>query len=192
LFDLDGTLIDSFAVIERVWRKWAVERGLPVEEVLRASYGLRTLDAVSLLAPDSKVEEEAARIEANEIHDLDGLKATPGARRLLASLDGIPWGIVTSGSSLLASSRLKKVGLPIPDVLVSADEVERGKPDPQGYLLAAKMRAVPAQECVAFEDSSIGLSAALAADMRFIMAGKEDRLELPDRMLASLRGFYGG
>lgn len=190
LFDLDGTLIDSFAVIERVWRKWAVERGLPVEEVLRASYGLRTLDAVSLLAPDTHVEEEAARIEANEIKDIDGLKATPGARSLLTSLDGIPWGIVTSGSYLLATSRLTKVGLPIPHVLVSADEVERGKPDPQGYLLAAKKLAVAPEDCIAFEDSPIGVQAALAAGMRVILVGKDESIELSDRILASIQDFY--
>lgn len=191
LFDLDGTLIDSFAVIERIWRKWAIERGLPAEEVLQASYGLRTLDAVYLLAPDTHVEEEAARIEADEIQDLDGLKATPGAHSLLASLDGVPWGIVTSGSYLLATSRLKKVGLPIPSVLVSADEVQRGKPDPQGYLLAAKKLAVPHEHCIAFEDSSIGVKAALAAEMRVILVGREDQPDLSDRILGSIRDFYG-
>lgn len=191
LFDLDGTLIDSSAVIERVWRKWAIDRGLSVEEVLRASYGLRTLDAVTLLAPNSPVEEEAARIEANEIQDLAGLRATPGARKLLSSMDGIPWGIVTSGSYLLATARLKKVGLPVPPVLVSADEVERGKPDPQGYALAAQMLAVPPGECLAFEDSPSGARAALAAKMKVVLVGENDSYDLSDRVLVSIRDFYG-
>lgn len=191
LFDLDGTLIDSSEVIERVWRKWAIDRGLSVEEVLRASYGLRTLDAVTLLAPNSSVEEEAARIEANEIQDLAGLRATPGARKLLSSMDGIPWGIVTSGSYLLATARLKKVGLPVPPVLVSADEVERGKPDPQGYALAAQMLAVPPGECLAFEDSPSGARAALAAKMKVVLVGENDSYDLSDRVLVSIRDFYG-
>lgn len=190
LFDLDGTLIDSSAVIERVWRRWAIDRGLSVEEVLRASYGLRTLDAVYLLAPDSHVEEEAARIELNEIQDLEGLRATPGARRLLSSMDGIPWGIVTSGSNLLATTRLRKVGLPIPKILVSADEVERGKPDPQGYALAAQRLAVPPEDCLAFEDSPTGARAALAARMKVVLVGN-DPADLSDQVLASIRDFYG-
>lgn len=191
LFDLDGTLIDSSAVIERVWRAWAISQGLPVDEVLRASYGLRTLDAVYLLAPDLRVEEEAAKIEANEIRDLEGLVPMPGARKLLSSLDGIPWGIVTSGSYLLATSRLKKVGLPIPRVLVSADEVDHGKPDPQGYWLAAEKLGVSPGGCVAFEDSPTGVGAALTAGMRVILVGSNTPTEPADRIIASIEDYYG-
>jgi sugar-phosphatase len=168
LFDLDGTLVDSRSVVERQWRRLCERLGLDFAEVLAVLHGVRSADVIRAFAPDVDVEAEAAALDAAEQADSDGLKVVPGAPGLLAGLPAGSWGIVTSGHRTLAQGRLRAVGLPVPDVMVCGDEVEKGKPDPEGYLTAASLLRADPETCVVCEDAPAGVQAALAAGMRVI------------------------
>jgi sugar-phosphatase len=165
LFDMDGTLVDSTAVVERQWRRWADERGFDPAPFIARAHGRRTIDTLRELAPDLATEEEAARFDAEEAADSAGVVPVPGAHALLAHLPGDRWGLVTSATATLARGRMAAASLPLPDVLVTADDVARGKPDPEGYQAAARrLRANPAR-CLVFEDTPAGLEAGTAAGM---------------------------
>jgi mannitol-1-/sugar-/sorbitol-6-phosphatase len=168
LFDLDGTLVDSRAVVERHWGRFAARHGLDIAAVLAVVHGVRSSDAIPVLAPDVDADAEAALLDAGEEVDTDGLVAVRGAREVLAGLPRGGWGIVTSGHRALARRRLQAVGLPIPDAMVCGDEIARGKPDPEGFLKGAKLLGVPAEACVAVEDAPAGVLAARGAGMRVI------------------------
>jgi mannitol-1-/sugar-/sorbitol-6-phosphatase len=165
LFDLDGTLVDSRAVVERQWRRLCERLGLNFAEVLAVLHGVRSVDVIRAFAPDVDVEAEAAALDAAEEADTAGLKVVPGAPAVLAGLRPGSWAIVTSGHRTLAQGRLRAVGLPVPDVMVCGDEVTRGKPDPEGYLTAARLLGSAPETCVVFEDAPAGVQAALAAGM---------------------------
>ena len=138
LFDMDGVLVDSRAVVERTWRRWAARHGIDAEPLLRAAHGRRTRETLQEVAPHLATTEEVAWLDAAELADYEGLVAVPGAARLLAALAGIPWAVVTSAGPELARRRLGAAGLPLPPVLVSSDDVAHGKPAPDAYLLAAE------------------------------------------------------
>lgn len=163
LFDMDGVLVDSSAIIERTWRGWAARHGVDVEPLLRMAHGRRPQDTLQSVVPHLNLPEELAWLEAAELADTDGLMAVPGSARLLNSLSGIPWAVVTSAGRELAPRRLLAAGLPLPPVLVSSMDVSRGKPAPDGYLLAAARLGVVPSEAVVFEDAPAGVSAARAA-----------------------------
>jgi sugar-phosphatase len=168
VFDLDGVLVDSTACIQRHWRLWAGGQGLDVEEVLRACHGRRTVETIRLVAPHLDAELEAAQFDAREASESEGIVAMAGAVELLGSLPPERWAVATSGTRATATSRMGRAGLPVPNVLVNADDVRRGKPDPEAFLLAAEwLGAVPAG-CVVVEDSPAGVEAAHAAGMRVI------------------------
>jgi sugar-phosphatase len=178
LFDLDGVLVDSRAVIERHWRRWAASQGLDASRVLEVAPGRPTVETIRLVAPSLDAVREAADLTASEAPDTEGLVAMVGAHDLVGALPPEAWGVVTSGIRITAETRLGHAELPLPQVLVSADDVTRGKPDPEGYLTAAKrLKALPS-ECVVIEDAPIGLAAARAAGMRTIglafQYGRED------------------
>jgi sugar-phosphatase len=168
LFDLDGTLVDSRAVVERQWRLLCERLGLEFSEVLAVLHGVRSSDVIRAFAPGSEVEAEAAALDAAEEVDTDGLVVVRGAPELLARLPGGSWGVVTSGHRTLAEGRLRSVGLPVPDVMVCGDEVSAGKPDPEGYLAAARLLGAAPGGCVVVEDAPAGVQAGLAARMRVI------------------------
>ncbi len=171
LFDLDGTLVDSTRIVERVWNDWAKRQGLDPEWVLHVSHGLRTYDAVKTLAPHLTVEEQQQAfndIEGREIVDTDGLVIFEGGKRLLDSLPPNRWTIVTSGSRPLAEARLRAAGLPIPQRMITADDVENGKPHPEPYLKGAEILDVPPEQCAVIEDAPSGLQSAEAAGMKTI------------------------
>ena len=168
LFDLDGTLVDSRAVVERQWRRLCERLGLDFSEVLAVLHGVRSADVIRAFAPDADVEAEAAALDAAEQADTAGLEVVRGAPDVLAGLPAGGWGVVTSGHRALAQGRLRAVGLPLPEVMVCGDEVERGKPDPEGYLAAATLLGAEPGACVVFEDAPAGIEAALAAGMRVI------------------------
>lgn len=178
LFDLDGVLVDSRSVIERHWKRWAASRGLDGSKVLEVAPGRPTVETIRLVAPGLDAVREAAELTASEAPDTEGLAAMVGARDLLRALPPRAWGVVTSGIRITAETRLGHARLPLPQVLVSADDVIRGKPDPEGYLMAAKRLDASPSECVAIEDAPIGLAAARAAGMRTIglafQCGRED------------------
>ena len=166
LFDLDGVLVDSTAYVERQWRDWATRRGLAVEPFLRVCHGRRAVETIRLAAPELDAEAEVARFPEFINDDGVHLEALPGAHQLLQGLPGGLWGVVTSGVRTSAARRIREAGLPAPRVLVGAEDVEHGKPNPEGYLLAADRLDVAPAGCVVIEDAPAGLEAARAAGMR--------------------------
>ncbi|MGI8801120.1 MAG: HAD-IA family hydrolase [Solirubrobacteraceae bacterium] len=161
LVDLDGTLVDSTAPVRRVWAAFARRHGLDSDEVHRFGQGRPSRETIRLLAPRADHEKEAAAAEAAEVHDTSGVVALPGAAELLSS--GRPLAIVTSCSTALAEARLRAAGLTIPRVLVSADGLERGKPDPTCFLIAARRLGADPTRCVVLEDAPAGVRAGRAA-----------------------------
>nr|BFD96152.1 hypothetical protein KitaXyl93_75120 [Kitasatospora sp. Xyl93] len=184
LFDLDGVLVDSLPLIERILRAWAVGHGLDDDEAVARSYGRRDVDLIRLVAPHLDAVHEAGVIAALEERDFEGIRPVPGAAALLASLPPGRWGIVTSGTRAVARGRLAAAGLPEPGVLLAAEDFERGKPDPEGYLKGAAALGAPPGRCVVFEDARAGVEAARAAGMRCVGLG--DGLGgLPEGMLVA-------
>ncbi len=168
LFDMDGVLVDSTPAVARAWRRWAQRVGVDPEPVIHGAHGRRTPETIAEFAPWLNAEEEAWRIENEEEKDLEGVEVIPGATPLLRSLPAGQWGVVTSASRPMAISRLRDTGLIVPSVLVSADDVAHGKPHPEPYLKGAEGLGIPAEQCLVFEDSPAGISAARAAGMRVI------------------------
>jgi sugar-phosphatase len=168
LFDLDGVLVDSTASIEEACRVWSAQHGLDSSAVMRVAHGRRALDVVRLVAPHLDADREVEELTALEARLTLGLVAAPGARALIEQLPPSCWAVVTSGVRAVAEHRLRTVGLPIPHVMVCADEVAHGKPDPEGYLAAAVRLGAPPSACVVVEDAPAGLDAAHAGGMRAI------------------------
>jgi mannitol-1-/sugar-/sorbitol-6-phosphatase len=166
--DLDGVLVDSSAAIERTWRQFAARHKLHAEHVLARSHGRRTVDLIRLVAPHLDAEAEAARIEHAEVADTRALRALPGARELVDSVPADRFAIVTSGSRPVALARLHAAGLPVPEVLIAAEDVEEGKPDPAGYLCAAAQLGVDPSHSLVLEDAPVGVAAGLAAGMTVV------------------------
>ena len=168
LFDLDGVLVDSHAVVERACRSWALRHQLDPAMVLRVAHGRRSSDTVKAVAPHLDATREAAWIDAAELGDVVGLKPVPGAAALLASLPASRWTVVTSCGRALAERRLTAVGLPVPKHIVTSEDVSKGKPAPDGYRLGAQRLGFDAATCVAFEDAPAGIAAARGAGARVI------------------------
>jgi len=168
LFDLDGTLVDSRACVEQVWRAWSARHGLNGDRVLALSPGRQQRATITMAAPHLDPDAEAGRLMREEESCRDGIVPVPGAQPLLAALPRAQWAVVTSAWRRLAQIRLGAAGLPVPEVLVTADEVPASKPSPDGYLLAAaRLGAAPA-DCLVFEDTPVGIAAGRAAGMRVI------------------------
>jgi sugar-phosphatase len=163
VFDNDGVLVDSFASVERAWRRWSIEQGLDPEVVMPTVHGRPSRETVAALLAPELVGAALQRIDDLEIEDAAGVTALPGAVGLLASLPAGRWAIVTSATTALFEARRAAAGLPRPTLVVTADHVSRGKPDPEGYLAATRRLGVPAARTAVFEDSSSGIAAALAA-----------------------------
>src|SRR3954471_10867 len=149
LFDMDGTLLDSTASVERHWRRWSRRHGLDdLQHVLHVVHGHRSIDAIRLLAPTLDAAAEAEIIDAEQAADARGVMAMPSARDVLAALREDGWAIVTSATRRLAAARLAAAGLPAPRVLVCAEDVAHGKPAPDGYRHAARQLGASADVCV--------------------------------------------
>jgi mannitol-1-/sugar-/sorbitol-6-phosphatase len=168
LFDLDGVLVDSGECVRRVCTSWAIARGLDPELVLRTGHGRRVQETIRAVAPHLDLDREVAELVGIEARTTDGVYPVPGAAALVASLPRGAWAIVTSGARAVATLRLRHVGLPIPPTLITADDVEQGKPHPEGYLAAARALGFAAVTCVVVEDAPPGIEAARAAGMRSI------------------------
>ena len=168
IFDLDGVLVDSASAIISHWQSWGDSHALSLERIMRVAHGLRTVDTIRRVAPHLDAEKEAAAFEAMEVSDATGLVAYRGAASLLETIPCASWAIVTSGSKQLASARLRHTGLPMPQIMITSDDVQNGKPDPEAYLLAASRMMLPAGRCLVVEDSPAGLKAARAAGMTAI------------------------
>jgi sugar-phosphatase len=163
LFDNDGVLVDSDGSVAQAWSRWARHYGLAVDAVVESVHGRRSADTVAAFLPIATRDTALAMINAYEIEDAAAVRALPGARELLAAIPAAQWAVVTSGTSALARARLRAAGLPAPAALVSADDVTRGKPDPEGYLRAAAILGIRIGDAVVVEDSPGGIRAARRA-----------------------------
>lgn len=168
LFDLDGVLIDSTPAVARVWRGWAIERGLEPEAVIRMAHGRPSRTTIRDLLPNADIDREDREVERREMEDLDGVVLLPGAREILDALPAGRWAIATSCTRPLAEVRLRAAGLPIPKTLVTSSDVRIGKPDPEPYLKAAGKLGFAASECIVVEDAAAGVRAGKAAGARVI------------------------
>jgi sugar-phosphatase len=166
LCDLDGTLVDSREDVDRAWREFADRHGLDVAGVLAATFAGPSREVVVTVAPWLDAEAEARRVEARQVEAAGRTRAIDGAAELLRAWPRERLAIVTSGGRELARARLAGSGLPAPAVLVSADDVRRGKPDPEGYLRAAALLGADPARCLAVEDAPAGIAAARAAGAR--------------------------
>jgi mannitol-1-/sugar-/sorbitol-6-phosphatase len=167
LFDMDGTLVDSDAAVERAWTVWAAEYGVLAADVLDIAHGSPAESTVDRMRPDLPAGERAAAAARQlelQYDDLSDVVATPGAVEVLKVLAnrGLPWAVVTSADNRLAKVRLAAAGIE-PSVLVTVEDISRGKPDPEGYLHAADLLDVPAAQCLVVEDADVGLAAGRAA-----------------------------
>ncbi|WLH66773.1 HAD family hydrolase [Pseudomonas sp. FP2309] len=164
LFDMDGTLLNSIAAAERVWSIWAERHGLDVAAFLTTIHGARAIDTIRRQAlPGVDPEVEAQWITEAEINDVQGVVAIPGAVDFLKRLPEDQWALVTSAPKALAVRRLQAAGITPPAVLVTAEDVAIGKPNPACYVLGAQRLGVPVQDCLVFEDAGVGIRAGEAA-----------------------------
>lgn len=164
LFDVDGTILTSIAVAERVWAAWARQHGLDVDAFLPTIHGVRAVETIARLAlPGVDPVKEADVITLGEMNELEGVKAIAGAVDFLSSLPAGRWAVVTSAPRELAMRRIEAVGLPLPSVMIAAEDVERGKPAPDCFLLAAGRLGFAIEDCLVFEDAAAGIAAAEAA-----------------------------
>ena len=173
LYDMDGTLVDSTAVVETIWRDFCREHGVDERVLVPWSHGRRTPDTVQHFlsdAPEDEVAAIVADLEGREQARMIGIVEIQGARDLLTTIE-IPWAVVTSAPRELAVRRMVAAGLPLPRVLVAADEIDHGKPHPDGYLRAAELLGVKPGDCVVFEDAEPGVRSALDAGARVVVVG---------------------
>jgi sugar-phosphatase len=165
LFDLDGVLIDSTAGVTRVWSQWAMRQGLDPAQTAHTAHGRPAIETVRLLAPHLDADTELRELERREIEDSYDVTAFAGAATLLTSLPPRRWAIVTSGTRALASHRLTVAGLPVPELMITANEITHGKPHPEPYQRGAALLGLAPDSCVAVEDAPSGIHSALDAGM---------------------------
>lgn len=189
LLDMDGTLVDSTAVVERLWLAWAEPHGIDPETVLRTVHGRQGHQSMAIMLPERdhaiNLHENDVML-SNEAGDVDGVVEIPGARALLDALRAFPHAIVTSANVALMTARMRAAGLSVPELKVTAEDVSASKPDPEGFLRAADLLGVDPADCVVFEDSGAGIQAGLAAGMRVIGVGRHAAMHDPTVLVADL------
>ncbi|MGC4943213.1 HAD-IA family hydrolase [Kribbella sp. DT2] len=192
LFDMDGTLVDSDAAVERAWTTWSTEYGVEASAVLAVAHGSPAESVVERVLPglDPTIRAIAAgRQHELQYDDLSDVVAAPGAHELLDLLEqrGLPWAVVTSADQRLAKARLTAAGI-VPPVLVTIEDITKGKPDPEGYLRGAELLGVDVRQCLVVEDAEVGLQAGKAAGAwTAALKGLTGDLDLTDlRQLAAL------
>ncbi len=168
LFDLDGVLVDSTRSVERQWRAWAREQGIDEERVMAIAHGVRSIEVIRVVTPHLDGEAEVRKLESREADDRDGVVVMPGAVDLVRAIPERRWCVVTSGTRHLAITRLRLAGIPVPKVLVTADDVAYGKPHPEPYLRGAELLDVKPAECLVIEDTPAGIQSAHAGGMKAI------------------------
>jgi sugar-phosphatase len=160
LFDMDGTLLNSIALVERIWRSWALLRGVDPDDLLMTIHGVRAIDAIRALnLPNVDPAQDSEMLLEEEMSTTEGIVAISGVLSFLSSLPPDRWAIVTSAPRKLALLRLKAVGIPLPKVLVTAEDVVSGKPDPEGYRIGAARLGFNPSHCLVFEDAPAGILA---------------------------------
>ena len=189
LLDMDGTLVDSTAVVERLWLAWAEPHGIDPETVLRTVHGRQGHQSMAIMLPERdhaiNLHENDVML-ANEAGDVDGVIEIPGARALLEALRPFPHAIVTSANVALMTARMGAAGLAVPEQRVTAEDVSASKPDPEGFLRAADLLGIAPGDCVVFEDSGAGIQAGLAAGMRVIGVGAHAATHNPTVLVTDL------
>jgi mannitol-1-/sugar-/sorbitol-6-phosphatase len=165
IFDLDGVLANSIAVVEEAWKLWSAYHGLDFETVMRVMHGRRKTEILSIVAPHLDPAVEVDRLMSLEEERIAGVKPIPGAAALVAQVPADRWAIATSGERRGALARLKQVGITPPAVLIAAEDVRCGKPNPEPYLKAAQGLGIPPEQCLVFEDAPAGIEASRAAGM---------------------------
>jgi len=189
LFDLDGVLCDSTRQVDREWREWAARKGVDGDAVMAIAHGVRTIEVIRRVAPHLDAESEAAAIENHEAQDQTGVVVMPGALELVQSIPEERWGVVTSGSRLLAQNRLRHCGLPVPEVLITSDDVTHGKPHPEPYLKGAEGLKYRPAECLVIEDAPAGIQSARAGGMKVLgitSTYRADALRQADAVIGKL------
>jgi mannitol-1-/sugar-/sorbitol-6-phosphatase len=183
LSDLDGVLVDSQAAIMRAWHTWGARNGIATAAIDALPHGRPSREVIEILAPHLDPAAESLVVERLEVGDTDGIVALPGAHALFAGRG--PVAVVTSGTLPLATARLRRVGLPVPSVLVTPERLTRGKPDPEGYLLAARELGADPADCIVLEDAPAGVQAGRAAGMQVVgITTTHDPAELDAHELA--------
>ena len=176
---MDGVLISSIGSVNRSWRRWAQHYGVPNADTYQVPHGNRAIDIIAMLKPDIDPHEGLCVIEDIEMADIADMKVLPGARALLDCLPPERWAIVTSATRRLALERLRVAGLPVPERMISAEMVERGKPDPEPYRRGAELIHEPAADCLVVEDAPSGVGAGVAAGCRVLgVLGTHSEAEL--------------
>jgi len=168
LFDMDGVLINSTPAVARVWRRWAVAHGFDPDEVVAKAHGRPSIATIRDFLPHADHQALNREVERAEMEDLEGVVPLPGALELLRSLPSERWTIVTSSTRPLAEVRLRTAGLPIPELLITSNDIQNGKPHPEPYLRAAERLGFPAADCVVVEDVPAGIRAGKAAGAKVI------------------------
>ena len=168
LFDMDGVLVSSIGSVLRSWRRWAKHYGLPNPETIEIPHGVRAVDVITQLKPDIDKVAGLKLIEDIEVADTAGLEVLAGVRVLLESLPAHRWAIVTSATRRLLLGRLKAAGLPVPDRIISGDQVKRGKPDPEPYRRGAELLKAQPGDCLVVEDAPSGVRAGVAAGCKVL------------------------
>jgi mannitol-1-/sugar-/sorbitol-6-phosphatase len=189
LFDMDGVLINSAPAVERVWHAWALAHGLDPVHVVAQAHGRRSIETIRAIAPELDAEKENIAVEQMEIDDKDGVTALPGAAGLLSILPADRFAIVTSATLPLALARLGYAGLPVPQRIITADDVVHGKPSPEPYLKGAALLGFAASDCLVFEDTPAGIASGRAAGAQAIALHTTypvSALQSADAIVASL------
>ncbi|PVE97281.1 HAD-IA family hydrolase [Microbacterium sp. TPD7012] len=189
LLDMDGTLVDSTAVVERLWLAWAEPHGIDPEHVLSVVHGRQGHQSMSIMLPerDHAINlRENDEMLATETNDVDGVIEISGAKALLLALRPYPHAIVTSANVALMTARMQAAGLTVPALAVTAESVSASKPDPEGFLLGAKTLGVDPADCIVFEDSGAGIQAGLAAGMRVVGVGEHAAAHSPTYLVDDL------
>lgn len=177
LLDMDGTLVHSTTEVETVWRLWCQGHRLDPAPVLAMCHGVRSREVIRALAPQLDLAREVALLDELEIQHAGVAEPIAGARTLLAALPPARWALVTSASKRVARHRLASAGLPLPRWLIGAEDVVRGKPDPEPYLLAARRLGLAPADCLVFEDAPAGIRSALQAGCQVVQIGGDKRFD---------------
>ena len=175
LLDMDGTLVHSGGEVETVWRLWCRRHRLDPDPVLAMCHGVRSREVIQTLAPQLDLAREVALLDELEIHHTGQGEAIQGCRAVLGALPAGRWALVTSASQGVARHRLQSAGLPLPPLLVGAEDVVHGKPDPEPYLLAAGRLGLAPADCLVFEDAPAGIRSALTAGCPVVQVGGKGR-----------------
>lgn len=169
LFDMDGTLVDSTAAVERIWGRWARRHGLSFEQFAHGMHGRRAIDIMREIAPPGlDPEQEVRQIDDDELNETEGIVPVRGAAELIASLPPASWALVTSARPALALARMSAAGLPMPEIVVTSRDVTQGKPHPACFQRALERLGLAPGDAVVFEDAAAGLAAGRAAGCRTV------------------------